>query len=122
MTFTVADGVAPIDLILSGKITSGSGSFGIIKNGPGTMQMGLAGVAGASTFTGGVTLNAGTLILAAGSTGTPTQGVVGTGTLALDGGLLTANTTAESMSNAITIRRRHHIPLVLRTARPTPSH
>jgi autotransporter-associated beta strand protein len=77
----------------SGNITTGkgiiSGSGGsIIKNGAGSLTLGTSD-AGAQTFTGGVTLNAGTLTLGAAS-------ALGTGALTINGGtidVLVSNTT-----------------------------
>lgn len=56
----VADGAAVNDLVLSGRITqntgAGSGSKSVIKSGEGTLFL-----SGANTFTGGVTVNEGTI-------------------------------------------------------------
>ena len=66
------------NLIVAGPIT---GSFGITKTGPGTLTL-----SGANTFTGGFTLNNGTLLLGSSSSGNVTSGPVGTGTLTLGNG------------------------------------
>lgn len=62
--FNVADGAAPVDLSLSSVIrnsTSPVADAGIIKNGPGTMQ--IQGGGTANSYTGGTTVNEGTVIL-----------------------------------------------------------
>lgn len=65
-------------LIVAGPIT---GSFGITKTGPGTLTL-----SGANTFTGGFTLNNGTLLIGSSSSGNISSGPVGTGTLGLKNG------------------------------------
>lgn len=61
--FNVADGAAGNDLVVSGVI---SGGFGITKSGNGTLHL-----TGQSTFSGGTTINAGTVSLGVtGSSGT----------------------------------------------------
>ena len=56
--FTVADGAAATDLLVSAAITEAEGSVGITKAGAGTMSL-----TGTNTFTGATTVNAGTLAL-----------------------------------------------------------
>jgi autotransporter-associated beta strand protein len=92
LTFTVADGAAATDLLVSAAVTSGTAGAGIAKSGPGTMTM-----SGASTFTGVTNVNAGTLNVT-GSLTTTGQITVGTtaGTNAVmnvDGGTINANKT-----------------------------
>lgn len=60
--FTVADGAAATDLLVSAAITAAEGGLGITKNGAGTMTF-----TGANSYTGGTTINAGTLKLDLGS-------------------------------------------------------
>ena len=72
--FTIADGAALIDLDISGIVTSGA----IIKNGPGSLRLRL------NTYAGGTTLNAGTLLIG-------NDSALGTGPLAINGGMLQAD-------------------------------
>jgi fibronectin-binding autotransporter adhesin len=58
-----------------------SGAFGITKSGSGTLTL-----SGANTFSGGVTLNNGTLLLGSSSSGNITSGPLGTGSLTLNNG------------------------------------
>jgi fibronectin-binding autotransporter adhesin len=58
-TFTVADGAASIDLLISAVIANGSGTGSVIKNGPGILQL-----SGANTYSGSTTVNDGTLSVA----------------------------------------------------------
>ncbi len=75
--FTVADGAAARDLVISSSIGNGAeGNHNIIKTGAGTMVL-----TGSNTFTGSVTVNNGTL--AAGN-----DAAFGTGSVALNGGTL----------------------------------
>lgn len=60
LTATVADGSAATDLSISGVI---AGTRGLIKAGAGTLNL-----TGANTYTGGTTLNQGTLTIGAGGT------------------------------------------------------
>ena len=87
-------------LIVSSIITDAT--FGLIKQGTGLLQL-----SGASTFTGGVDLQTGGLIIAAASAGTPptiTAGPLGTGTLTIAGGTtITADNTARTVGNAVTV-------------------
>ena len=57
-TFTVANGSASIDLLLSAPVVEGIAGAGITKAGPGTMN-----VTGTNTYTGPTTINAGTLLV-----------------------------------------------------------
>ena len=59
LLFTVADGTAATDLEVSGAVSQSS-SYGITKNGTGTMVL-----SGANTYTGTTTINAGTLEIGA---------------------------------------------------------
>ncbi len=63
-TFTVADGAAALDLDVTSVVAGGSG---LIKAGPGTMRL-----TQNNTFSGGVTINDGTLLLASTDDGTGT--------------------------------------------------
>ena len=63
-TFTVADGAAAVDLEVTSLIAGGSG---LIKAGPGTMRL-----TQNNTFSGGVTVNEGTLLLDSTDDGTGT--------------------------------------------------
>jgi autotransporter-associated beta strand protein len=76
---------------------------GIIKNGNGTLIMGAA----ESTYSGGTTLNAGTLSFGTtriGSVGNITSSSLGTGSLTLNGGTLTGSSGAtRAIWNAVTI-------------------
>ena len=76
---------------------------GIIKNGNGTLIMGTA----ESTYSGGTTLNAGTLSFGTtrnGSVGNITSSSLGTGSLTLNGGTLTGSSSAtRAILNALTI-------------------
>ena len=56
VTFTVADGAAPADLLLSAAITESFPAVGITKDGAGLMQL-----TGANSYTGGTAVSGGTL-------------------------------------------------------------
>ena len=79
-------------------VISGSGS--VVKIGNGTQTL-----SGANTYSGGTTLNAGTLQLGSSSTGSITNGPVGKGTLTLNGGTISSNVadfvTTRSIANAV---------------------
>ena len=71
-TFNVANGSAPIDLLVSAVIGNGTGTGGILKTGGGKLQL-----AAANTYTGTTTIDAGTLaIFSATGLGTTNQGTV----------------------------------------------
>ncbi|MFA4916765.1 MAG: autotransporter-associated beta strand repeat-containing protein, partial [Syntrophales bacterium] len=57
-TFTIADGTAAYDMVISAVISSASGAYGIIKAGTGTLVL-----SGANTYTGLTTLTAGILTI-----------------------------------------------------------
>lgn len=80
--------------ILSNTVAGGS----LTKNGSGILTL-----SGASTFTGGVTLNAGTLQVGANSSGTVTNGPLGTGTLTLAGGTFGFTGGAFTIANAVKV-------------------
>jgi len=77
-------------------VISGTGS--LVKNGSGTLTL-----AGASTFSGGTTLNTGTITLGASSTGNVTSGPLGTGTLTLAGGALSSTSANPTIANPYTL-------------------
>ncbi len=84
---------------LGGVISENGGSFGLAKSGGGTLTLN-----GASTFSGGVTLSAGTLtpgVASVGSSGNITSSAIGTGTLTLAGGTLQMNN--KTLYNALAI-------------------
>ena len=69
---------------LNGVIDDAGGGASLIKNGTGTLTL-----RGANTFSGGVTANAGTILISGtgtGNPGVPTSGPLGTGLLTLAGG------------------------------------
>lgn len=79
-----------------------TGSNSLIKTGTGLLQL-----SGASTFTGGVDLQQGGLIISLASTptsGTVTSGPLGTGTLTIGNGTtITADGSARTLANAVTV-------------------
>lgn len=85
LTFTVADGAAPIDLEVGSEVANNSGfaTAPLIKTGPGTMRL-----SGVNTHTGATIVNGGTLALSGGSsiidTGTVVLGNIAGATLRLD--------------------------------------
>ncbi|HLX64696.1 MAG TPA: C25 family cysteine peptidase [Planctomycetota bacterium] len=88
-TITFAGG---INFNASGAIGGGTGTFAIVISNPG----GTVTLSGANTFTGGVTLNSGTLTVgSAGALG------ASTGTFAINGGTISASTNANTL-NAFT--------------------
>ena len=84
-TFTIADGAAPNDLDITGVVSNGA----IIKNGPGTLRLGVA-----NTYAGGTTLNAGTILIG-------NDAALGTGTLTGNGGTLRPDGAARTIANAL---------------------
>ena len=105
-TLTV-NGISPIGLIQSGvvqNVMNAAIPAGLIKAGTSGLVLG-----GASTFAGGVQLNAGTLIVGASSTPSTvgsgiTAGPLGTGTLTIAGGTtLQPDTTARTVSNNLVV-------------------
>ncbi len=83
---SVGDKVVTVDnslgsITLSGAIVNGNGTVSLVKAGTGTLK--LTGSNGVSTFTGGVTLNAGTLEFGY------SQAALGTGTFTINGGSIT---------------------------------
>ncbi|MDR3491755.1 MAG: filamentous hemagglutinin N-terminal domain-containing protein, partial [Gammaproteobacteria bacterium] len=82
-------------LTLSGVISNG---FSLTTTGSGTLVL-----SGANTYSGGTSLNVGTINLGISSTGAITNGPLGTGTLTLNGGTLTANAGPFSIANPYTV-------------------
>ena len=71
-TFNVANGSAPIDLLVSAIIANGTGTGGILKSGGGKLQF-----TAANTYAGTTTIDNGTLaILSAFGLGTTNQGTI----------------------------------------------
>lgn len=101
-------GLSPIDLIIGSAIQNLiGGTAGLIKSGSGSLVL-----SGASTFNGGVQLNAGTIILAVSSSVTTpgvllvpgNTGPLGIGTLTIAGGTtLQSGTTVQTVNNAVTV-------------------
>jgi autotransporter-associated beta strand protein len=89
-TFTIADGAAGTDLDITSPITQDAAGRSITKDGAGTLRL-----AGSNSFSGGLTLNAGTLILAH-------NNAAGTGTLTLAGGTV-STTTSQNIANAVNV-------------------
>ena len=103
-TITVNSGLAATGLIVSALIADNAGMTGpLIKAGVGTLAL----TSAESTFTKGINLTAGSLMIGAASTGTApivTKGPLGTGTLTVSGGTtLLADGTARSVANALSI-------------------
>jgi autotransporter-associated beta strand protein len=103
-TITVNSGLAATGLIVSALIADNAGMTGsIIKAGVGTLAL----TSPESTFTKGLNLTAGSLMIGAASTGTApivTKGPLGTGTLTVSGGTtLLADGTARSLANALSV-------------------
>ena len=85
---------------ISSVITDGGSGFGITKTGVGTLTL-----SGPSTFSGGVTINTGTVIAGANSTpftGAVVSGPLGTGTITLAGGRLAGNNVTEANPLSVT--------------------
>lgn len=80
---------------LSGTI-SGTGSLS--KSGAGTLT-----VSGANTFSGDASLAEGTVIVARSTTGTVTNGPLGTGSVTISGGTLRADGSSRTLSNPISV-------------------
>ncbi|MGE3517663.1 MAG: choice-of-anchor D domain-containing protein [Vicinamibacterales bacterium] len=86
--------------------TSGTNTISLVFTGTGTLTKngsgGTLSLSGASTYSGGTTLTAGTLQFDASSTGAVTNGPVGTGTLTIEGGTIRPATTARTVANPLT--------------------
>jgi autotransporter-associated beta strand protein len=110
-TFNVANGSAPIDLLVSAVVANGSGTGAILKTGAGRLQF-----AAANTYTGTTTIDDGVLaIVSASGLGTTNQGTVvnsgamlsingvsGSGeSLTLAGGTLASDTGSNYWSGSI---------------------
>ena len=107
-TFLVNDNsvLGDADLTISGLISNGSAASGLTKTGLGTLLL-----SGANTFSGGTTLLNGTVLMDSSSTGSITNGPLGTGTVLLgdttgsnSAALLFSTTSGHSISNPITVR------------------
>jgi outer membrane autotransporter protein len=89
----------------AGAVINGTvgGSNGLIKAGTGTLTL----TSGASTYSGGTTLNVGRLNVDASSTptsgGPVTSGPLGTGPLTINGGTLGTNVGSTELANPITV-------------------
>ena len=88
---SVGDGTAPA--------VTGSAGSGLIVDGP-TITFGTS----TSTFSGGVTLTSGTILIGGSSAGgpPPTSGPLGTGTISLNGGTFRANAT-QTLGNSVNV-------------------
>jgi autotransporter-associated beta strand protein len=90
-------GLSPDDLNIPVLITSAGGM--ITKSGSGSVDL-----SGANTFTTGFDLNQGSLIFGASTTGTVTNGPVGTGTLQIDSGTsVLSDTAVRTIANPTTV-------------------
>ena len=88
LTFDVADGPAAIDLDVSATIDNNVGGLGsLTKVGAGTLRL-----SGTSSFTGGVTVSAGTLLVTSSS-------ALGSGALTINGGAVDLSTFAAGVSH-----------------------
>ncbi|TAE74427.1 MAG: hypothetical protein EAZ65_01775 [Verrucomicrobia bacterium] len=74
--FTVADGAAATDLLVSAAITEASGGMGLVKNGEGTMTL-----SGTNTYTGATTISGGRLLVNGSTTGASSLSVASGATL-----------------------------------------
>ncbi len=83
--FTIADGAAPNDLDITGVVSNGA----IIKEGPGTLRLGVA-----NTYAGGTTLGAGTILIG-------NDAALGTGLVTGNGGTLRPDGAARTIANAL---------------------
>lgn len=91
VTFDTSAGV--IDL--TGRVTNGNlgGTVAVVKNGSGTLK--ITNSIGSNTFTGGLTLNAGTLEIASAA-------ALGNGTFTINGGTITNNNSARTLNTTNT--------------------
>jgi fibronectin-binding autotransporter adhesin len=93
----------------SNTVTQGTNFSTAAITGTGTLTQAGSGVLflnAQNTYSGGTFLNAGTLEVAVDSTptsGTVTSGPIGTGTLTINGGILTARSGNRTIANAVTI-------------------
>jgi len=88
VTFQVADGAAATDLLVTSTLANGNGANGILKAGPGTMQL-----SGTNTYTGPTTVRGGSLNLTGAIAGGSDLIVAdaGTGALMTNAGTLVRN-------------------------------
>lgn len=92
--------LAGTGLATVGTVTAGANNPSIEVNGSGTFTFN-----GASTFTQGVQLTSGTLVLAGAQVGTTsiTSGPIGTGPLTLAGGIIRTDNTNRAYNNSVAI-------------------
>lgn len=99
---TVNAGLAETGLTISAPITQNGSMLSLSKGGVGALAL-----SGQSTFTTGLNLNQGSLILGASSTpttGAVTSGPVGTGTLTIAGGTtILSDGTVRTVANTVTV-------------------
>jgi fibronectin-binding autotransporter adhesin len=104
LTLTVAKGTTlnGIDLDLAADFVNFQGTVGsIVKNGPGTMRLSSGNPLG-NEFSGGVTVNAGTLLIGSDTAlGMPGNG--GTATLTLNGGAIAADAPGHNLNNPVNL-------------------
>ena len=94
VTVTVGAGGNVGTLTAGGPICDGGNGYSLTKNGGGTLVLSSA----LSSFSGGVTLNAGALNVGASNTD-PMLGPLGTGTLTLSGGTIESNSSSNYTVN-----------------------
>ncbi len=80
----------------SGAIQDGSGTLRTVVGGSSTQTL-----AGASTYSGGTTMNSGTLRVSNGVTTSPSNSATGSGTLTLNGGTLAAGASGGSIAGSV---------------------
>jgi autotransporter-associated beta strand protein len=84
------------NITMSGVIGDGGSGYGIIKTGAGKLTLNQA-----NTFSGGVTLDGGSITLGSSTVGSVASGPLGTGTLTMTSGTL--QMSAETMANNINV-------------------
>lgn len=96
-TFSITQG--PGTATYAGSINDGAGTLELVKNGAGTTVLALATASAANTYSGGTTVNLGTLRVGAGVAGTENAGALGSGLVTLNGGTLQFNAGNTSVYN-----------------------